>query len=294
MKLPRFNIVRSAFCTCLPKYNINPYLGRCTHGCIYCYAVKFPSFRGELKPRLDLKEKIEMMVANTKVKLPVMMSDSTDPYQPPEKKYEITRKCLEVLTEHNFPVLIVTKSNLVVRDIDLLKRTPSVVSVTITTPRKKLSRLLEPNAPSPEERFGALEEISGEGLPTVLRIDPIIPTLNSKLEDLELLVKRAAEAGVKQITASTMKPVKGFFKRFQKLVDEETYRKVYSAYSGGIWISGYKYLRKELRARILRNLKAIALSYGLEFATCREGIPDLNTTVCDGTAYCRSLIEKYM
>ena len=294
MRLPLFNVVKSAFCTCLPKYNINPYLGRCSHGCVYCYAVKFPSFRGPVKPRLNLKEKVREAVAGTKVKLPVMLSDCTDPYQPLEEKYEITRECLKVLAENGFPILIVTKSDLVTRDIDIFKRTPTVVSMSITTLREEISSLIEPNAPSPERRLKALEKIAKENIPTVLRIDPIIPTVNSDLEELENLVSAASRIGVKQVTASTMKPVRGFFKRFKERVDRETYRRVLEAYSDGLWIAGYKYLPVEKRALLLRRLRSITLNYGLEFATCREGIQNLNTNICDGTAYCRNLLNHYV
>jgi len=211
MKLPSFNVVKSAFCTCLPKYNINPYLGRCAHRCIYCYAVKFPSFRGPTVPRLKLKEEIGKMAEGTKIRLPVMLSDTTDPYQPLEKRYEITRRCLEVLAKHVFPLLIVTKSDLVTRDIDIFKQTSTVVSMTITTQREDVRRLIEPHAPPSNLRFTALQKIADEGIPTVVRIDPIIPTVNSDEKDLEAIVAQAAEIGVKQITASTMKPVRGFF-----------------------------------------------------------------------------------
>ena len=294
MRLPSFNIVKSAFCTCLPKYNLNTYLGRCTHRCIYCYAAKFPSFRGPVKPSFDLKEKIEKIVVNTKTKLPVMLSDSTDPYQPLERKHEITRKCLEVLAEHGFPILIATKSNFVIRDVDIFKRTPTVVSITITTPKKDVARLLEPNAPDPEERFDALKQLSEEGIPTVLRIDPIIPLLTSDLQDLEDLVYKASSIGVRQITASTMKPIRGFFKRFKERVDQLTFKRVYNAYSDGFWIAGYKYMKTEKRLQILESLRRVTLKYGLNFATCREGIKDLNTTLCDGITYCRVFLDRYM
>jgi len=130
MKLPSFNIVKSAFCTCPPKYNVNPYLGRCAHRCIYCYAVKFPSFRGPTVPRLELKKRIVKMAENTSPRLPVMFSDATDPYQPLEKKYEITRQCLEALADRGFPLLIVTKSDMVTRDIDIFQKTCTVVSIS--------------------------------------------------------------------------------------------------------------------------------------------------------------------
>jgi len=280
MKLPSFNVVKSAFCTCPPKYNVNPYLGRCAHQCIYCYAVKFPSFRGPTIPRLELKNKIVKMAENTNPHLPVMFSDATDPYQPLEKKYEITRRCLEVLTERNFPLLIVTKSDLVTRDIDLFQRTRTVVSMTITTSQRDIAKMIEPYAPPPQSRFSALKKIADEGIPTVVRIDPIIPGVNSDENDIKNIISKSAEIGVKQVTASTLKPVYGFFSSIKK--NPDLFEKIRRAYRDGEWISGYKYLNRKMRLGIIKRVREKALQHGLAFATCREGLPGLNTAICDG------------
>jgi len=290
MRLPSFNIAKSGFCTCLPKYNINPYLGRCAYQCIYCYAIKFPSFRGPTVPRLRLKEDIAKMAEGTKTRLPVMLSDTTDPYQPLEKEYEITRRCLEVLAKHGFPLLIVTKSDLVVRDIDIFKKTRTVVSMTITTLREETANLIEPYAPPPDQRFSALKEIGDNGIPIVVRIDPIVPTINSDEKDLEAIVSRAADIGAKQITASTMKIVRGFLPKL-RASNPELFERLGKVYADGEWISGYKYLKRDTRLEVLTNLRTRALKHKLEFATCREGIPQLSTTICDGTAFCRDLLS---
>jgi len=292
VKLPKFNVVREAFCTCLPKYNLNTYLGRCGHGCIYCYAVKFPSFRGPARPRLNLKERIRAMAGNTKVRLPVMLSDCTDPYQPLERRCRVTRTCVEALADYGFPLLIVTKSDLVVRDVDVFRRTPTVVSMTITTPNEETASFIEPGAPPPWRRFKALERVAGEGIPTVLRIDPIIPTLNSDMETIEELVEKAGEIGVRQVTASTLKPVRGFFQKLREL-NPSLYRRLREAYSDGEWRMGYKYLSREKRRTILSGVREVVLKNGMEFATCREGLPEMNTTICDGTSYCRNLLQRY-
>jgi DNA repair photolyase len=113
------------------------------------------------------------------------------------------------------------------------------------------------------------------------------------MEDLEVVVSRAAEIGVKQITASTMKPVSGFFSSLRK-GNPELFRRLIKIYSEGEWISGYKYLNRCRRLKILERLRAITLNYGLEFSTCREGFPHLSTTICDGTAFCRELLSRFM
>lgn len=293
MGLPVFNVSKTAFCTCPPKYNINPYLGKCRHNCLYCYAIKFPSFTGPAIPRLTLKGKIYEMVKKTKFRLPVMLSDSTDPYQPIEREYKVTRKCIEVLAERGFPLLIVTKSNLVVRDVDVFKKTPTVVSMTITTSREDIASIIEPNAPSPQLRFSALKELAEESIPTTVRIDPIIPSVNSDFSDLERIVSEASRIGVKQITASTMKIVRGLLSAVRN-VNPSLSSKLAELYKNGEWIGGYRYLNRDMRLRVLTTLKAIVQKYGLDYATCREGFPQLNTTICDGTAYCRETLKDYL
>jgi len=293
MKLPLFNSTQAAFCTCLPKYNLNTYLGRCGHQCVYCYAVKFPSFVGHVQPRLKLLEQIEGMARNTRVKLPVMLSDCTDPYQPLENEYKITRRCIEVLAKHGFPLLMVTKSNMVIRDVDVFKRTPTVVVMTITTPREEIAHLIEPYAPSPEKRLSALQKIAENGIPAVARIDPILPGVNDDLRHFESLVSSLVSVGVRQVTVATMKLVRGSFS-LMKQTHPQVWKKLTNEYTDGVWLAGYKYLHSEKRRKILERLRPIVLRHGLSFASCREGFPKLNTTLCDGTEYCRRLLSAHV
>jgi len=293
MKLPIFNGPRAAHCTCPSKYNINTYLGRCPHKCIYCYATKFPSFNGPPTPRLKILDQIESMVKNTKLKSPVMMSDCTDPYQPLEKQYKITRRCAEVLVQHRFPLLIVTKSDLVIRDLDLFKRTPTVVSMTITTLREDIAAFTEPYAPSPHRRVSALQRTVEQDITAVARIDPIIPTINDNERELEKLVSTLADIGVRQVTVATMKPVRGFFSTLEQM-NPKVCERLVEAYADGKWVAGYKYLREEKRWKIVEKLRLIVLRHGLDFSSCREGLPQLNTTICDGTAHCRETLNSYL
>ncbi|KYH41049.1 MAG: deoxyribodipyrimidine photolyase [Candidatus Bathyarchaeota archaeon B63] len=233
------------------------------------------------------------MIENTKVRLPVMLSDATDPYQPMERKYEVTRRCVEALAEAGFPLLIVTKSDLAVRDVDVFRRTRTVVSMTITTTRREIAEMIEPHAPPPKIRFSALKAISDEGIPTVVRIDPLIPSVNTDEDDIEAIISRSAEIGVKQITASTLKPVAGFFSALRSM-SPELHDKILRAYRSGEWISGYKYLDDEKRLRMIRMVREKALKHGLTFASCREGFPELNTSICDGSGYCREWLGRFM
>ena len=287
MQLSRFNTSAKGFCTCPPKYNLNTYLGRCGHDCIYCYATKFPNFNGLSKPRDELTERIEQMARDTKPKLPVMISDCTDPYQPLEMKHRITRKCVQTLAEYDFPLLIVTKSDLVTRDIDLFQKTLTVVSVTVTTPDEAIAKQIEPNAPAPEKRISTLQKILAAGIHAHARIDPIIPYVNDTSEHFETLVSTLAAIGIKQITISTLKPVRGFFTKIKQAFPEKR-EKLVKAFEDAQWITGYKYLTAEKRLAIISRLRPIVLKYNLQFATCREDLPKYNTATCDGTAYCRN------
>jgi DNA repair photolyase len=233
------------------------------------------------------------MAKNTKMKLPVMISDCTDPYQPLERDYKITRKCIETLTKYNFPILIVTKSDLVVRDIPFFKQASTVVSMSITTLNRDVTSFIEPCAPPPERRVSALQRLVEKGFTTIVRIDPLIPTLNDDEKNLERLVKVLADIGIKQVTTATMKPVKGFFQYLRSL-DLKLHDQLFRIYSQGEYIMGYKYLKKDLRWKIMQKIHSIVRKYGIEFACCREGFYQLNTTLCDGTKYCRESLEKYM
>jgi DNA repair photolyase len=233
------------------------------------------------------------MAKDTKPKLPVMISDCTDPYQPLEKKYAITRECIKTLSKHGFPVLIVTKSDLVLRDLDILKQANAVVSMTVTTLAEDIVNVIEPYAPSPSRRILALQKISENGIPAVARIDPIIPMINDDEKDFEKLVSALAAVGVKQVTISTVKPVRGFFSHLKQACPN-VYEKLNKIYSDGKWISGYKYLHDEKRLRLLERFRPIVLKHSMHFASCREGFKEYNTAACDGSAYCREALNHYL
>ncbi|HDM23680.1 radical SAM protein [archaeon] len=282
-KLPRFKSSKALYCTCPPKYSLNTYLGRCQHGCVYCYAVKFPSFIGPTLPRLDMLEKLERAVKKTFPILPVMLCDSTDPYQPIEKKFKVTRRVIETLAKHDFPMLVLTKSDLVTRDVDIYSSSIAVVGLTVTTIDDEVASRIEPNAPSPDYRIDALSKLSGAGVPTYARIDPIIPTVNDDEKMLEKLVKELIDAGVEHITVSTLKLVGDLDKLKILQPDEEKFQKIYRLYASSKPLYGYRYLPFMLRQHIVRKVRKIVLKYGASFASCRENLAYLNTGTCDGS-----------
>ena len=215
--------------------------------------------------------------------MPVSMSNSSDPYPPMEKDLKITRGSLALMKRYGFPVLILTKSDLVTRDIDILSSMPSVVSITITTMDENLAKKLEPMAPLPEKRLRAVERLKSSGIQVAVRIDPIIPGMNDGEEDLESLVKELANMGVNQIISSTYKAKPDNFKRVIGVFKDrrEELRRIY--YEKGEVVRGIRYAPQELRYRILKNLRDIATSHSIPFSVCREGL-DLNTAkTCDAS-----------
>jgi len=162
-------------------YAINPYVG-CQHGCSYCYARFMRRFTGHKEPWgefVDVKINApDLLQQEIDRKLPgrVWISGVCDPYQPLEARYEVTRKCLEILVEHDWPVTIETKSALVLRDTRLLKETSKIeVGLTVTTGDEGVRQLFEPNAPSISERIRALEDLRLAGIRTYAMIAPMLP-----------------------------------------------------------------------------------------------------------------------
>ncbi|MDI6603504.1 MAG: radical SAM protein, partial [Patescibacteria group bacterium] len=185
------------------RYNLNPYRG-CQFACNYCDAITekylvhkdYKDFSRIIYVKKNAPEVLEKEVKKVKPDV-VAMSGVTDPYQPAERKYELTRKILEILAKHKFPVHIITKSDLVLRDIDLLRKiadeTWCTVSLTIVTFNHELLPLLEPFAPSPEKRLNAIKKLNEEGIQAGVDFTPIVPYLLDKEKDIEEVIKRASE-----------------------------------------------------------------------------------------------------
>ncbi len=186
--------------------SINPYRG-CEHGCIYCYARPTHEFLG-MSPGLDFESKIvvkydaaNLLRATLSKKSwkpePIVMSGVTDPYQPVERKLEITRGCLEVLAEANHPTGIITKNFLVTRDTDFLQKLAKVnavrVAISITTFDRELARLMEPRTSSPDRRMQAVKILSDHGIPVRVMVAPVIPGLTD--HEMVPILDASAEAG---------------------------------------------------------------------------------------------------
>ncbi|MGQ4275291.1 PA0069 family radical SAM protein [Terrihabitans sp. B22-R8] len=186
--------------------SINPYRG-CEHGCVYCFARPTHSYLG-LSPGLDFESKLtvkpnaaellEKELAKPDYEVRTMaLGTNTDPYQPIERHYRVTRGVIEVLARTRHPVGIVTKSSLVTRDIDLLAPMAAEglarVAISITTLDPKLARDLEPRAPTPSKRLETVRKLSEAGIPVTVMVAPIIPALND--EEIERVLDAARAAG---------------------------------------------------------------------------------------------------
>ncbi|HOA83861.1 MAG TPA: radical SAM protein [Thermodesulfovibrio thiophilus] len=278
MYIRSFDPWKNKLCTCPSKFSLNPYTG-CAHGCLYCYASsyikEFFNCRAKQKLIESLQKEIKKISANSLISL----CNTSDPYPPIEKKFELTRQCLKIFKEHEMRILIITKSDMVCRDVDLLKDMRSCVTITVTT--LKHYKQLEPNAPSSYERFRALEKLSKD-LPTGLRLDPIIPFINEY--EIESILKLARESGVKHVTASTFKPRWDNWKKLKLAYPEFASSLNILYYKNGQKIGNSRYLSTDLRKKIIFKVKQICDSFSFTFSSCREGFPELNTSSsCDAS-----------
>jgi len=188
--------------------SINPYRG-CEHGCIYCFARPTHAFLG-LSPGLDFETKLfaktnaaqtlerELAEPGYEVST-IAIGTNTDPYQPIERRYRIMRGILEVLSATNHPVGIVTKSALVLRDLDILtsmaKRDLVKVAVSVTTLNRRLAHAMEPRASTPDKRIETLQRLVGSGVPASVMVAPVIPGLTDM--EMERILERASSVGIK-------------------------------------------------------------------------------------------------
>ncbi|MDD3800051.1 MAG: PA0069 family radical SAM protein [Novosphingobium sp.] len=188
--------------------SVNAYRG-CEHGCIYCYARPTHAYH-DLSPGLDFETRLfakpqaaellrETFAKRTYRPAPIAMGTNTDPYQPIEGRYRITRAVLELCLECRHPVTITTKSDRVLRDIDLLaelaRHRLAAVSLSVTSLDPRLSRLLEPRAAAPAKRLAALGRLAEAGVPTNVSIAPVIPAVTDMF--IETILVEAGKLGVR-------------------------------------------------------------------------------------------------
>ncbi len=198
------------------KQSINPYRG-CEHGCIYCFARPSHAYLG-LSPGLDFETRLivkpdapDLLEAALRMPgyrpSPLALGSNTDPYQPIEARYRLTRRCLEVLARFGHPVGVITKSARVTDDVACLQRLAAerlvVVCISVTTLDPALARVLEPRAARPERRLDAIRRLRTAGVPVAVLASPMIPGLND--HELEAILTAAAAAGAQSAATSLIR-----------------------------------------------------------------------------------------
>jgi len=204
-------------------YSLNPYRG-CQHGCKYCYVPNVLRIsRDNWGNFVEVKTNIPNILSKelrTKKQGMVGISTVTDPYQPVEKKYKLTRYCLEQLRRYDFPVNIQTKSDLVTRDIDLISKFTNIeVMFSIGTINDSERKILEPHSASIQKRLNAMKEISDIGIKTSVFFGPIYPTI--KPEDLEEIVNKFVENGSTEIMLDKLNLKPGIKQNVEKAMKSD-------------------------------------------------------------------------
>lgn len=186
-----------------PQNGMNLYRG-CTHGCIYCDS-RSKCYRmnhdfEDIEVKLKADELLEHTLRRKRTKGMIMAGALTDPYVPIEEELQITRRCLNQIERFDFGLAIQTKSNLIMRDIDILdkinRKTKCVVGITMTTYDEELCKKLEPNVCTTKERFSVLLALKERGIPTIVWMNPILPFINDDMDNIKGIMKYCIDAGV--------------------------------------------------------------------------------------------------
>ena len=185
------------------SYNMNLYRG-CSHGCIYCDTRSECYCVGDIS-RISIKSNaLELLHQELKSRKrgTIGTGSMNDPYMEVEKEEEIVRAALKVIAAHKYPVHIITKSNLVMRDADIIQEISSIyaaVSLTITTADDQMAKRIEPNAPSTSKRFEAMKELSKKGIYTGVTLMPLLPYINDSVANVTTLLQWAADSGASYV-----------------------------------------------------------------------------------------------
>src|SRR5579872_7541426 len=266
--LNRCNVPRMPF-----SWTITPYRG-CEFACKYCYARYTHEFM-ELSEGVDFEQKIfikqhaadllRQELRHVKAGEDIAIGTATDPYQPAERRFEVTRAILEELARHRgLEIGIVTKSNLVLRDVEVFQQVAKnnrlFVNITITTLNVDLARLLEPRAPRPDLRLEAMRKLNQAGIAAGVICAPVLPGITDSPRDLEALVRATAQAGGKHVYANPLflKPCSAAVflpfleKEFPQLV--ESYRQRYKDRA---------FLSSSYRKRLSQLMKRLRQKHGI-------------------------------
>ena len=254
------------------KWSLNPYKG-CAHACSYCYARAYHAFlnlpASAFESRLFVKTNLPC-VLRSELRRPswkgeaVAIGTATDPYQPLEAQYRVTRGCLEAMADLDNPGSITTKGTLVTRDIDVLadlaSRADFVVNISLVSLDRDLLQRLEPGAPSPTSRLRAVEKLSSAGVPVSLFLSPVLPGITDQPSQIEELVRAAAEHGARDVWGGALRLAPGVREHFLAILGElfpalsQDYQRLFAL--GAYTPTGYQ-LRIESRVQAARRQHGI-------------------------------------
>src|SRR5467141_4082300 len=266
------------------EWTINPYRG-CEFACKYCYARYTHEYMeldgGEFEKKIYVKKDAAALLAQdvsrkysyaseeSRVERPdhIAIGTATDPYQPAEREYGVTRACLEELAKREgLSVSIITKSNQIVRDIDLLKviatKSALTVNITVTTLKPRLARLLEPRAPRPDLRLAAVKELREAGLAVGVSASPLIPGITDRDGDLEAVAEAAKEVGAEWFWSGVLFLMPASAKQFLPFI-EEKFPRLAKQYRE--WYTKNGYAREAYRKKVSERVTRIRQKFG--FAT---------------------------
>ncbi len=237
-------------------YALNPYVG-CQHDCLYCYApyvTKRP--RTEWKTvlaRTDLPQALAKEIRGKKGT--IGLGTVTDPYQEAERHLLITRRCLMEIVPHGLSVSVLTKSDLILRDLDLYKELKGEVGITVTSVNDDISRMLEPGAPLPGRRVEALRKMTDEGLNAYALIGPLLPLLTEK--DIDQMVETLSSTGIKWVMLDRFRPRPGMFDDIARRKDgAEVAEKLENAHRAEDYHGLESLLRRKFSEKGLRCVNA--------------------------------------
>jgi len=270
-------------CLCYTIFRLDPYIG-CRHDCVYCYTKFFPSLRPSvIGVRRDLPKvfsRIVLELSRRGIPVPVFrLSELTDGFQPIERKLRLSYQLMQTCLRYEVPLIISTKSDMIAESpwIDVIKelvdRKLAYVQYTLTLLDDEDAKILEPFAPLPSRRMRAMEILRDEGVPLVLRFQPIIPYVSTDIDYIEEYVETAESLGVRHIIGEFLRihswRVLNELKRLHRKD-----RDFYKLFNRGFWINyplaSCKHPPRAFRKRVYENINYICSRHGIKFSTCRE------------------------
>ena len=255
------------------RWTVNPYRG-CEFGCKYCYARYTHEYMeidgGDFESKIYVKKDSGPLAARDLSSEAIWgehiaIGTATDPYQPAEREFGATRAILEKMAEREgLSLSITTKSNQVVRDIDILKRIAErssiTIHVTVTTLRTRLARMIEPRAPRPDLRLEAVRKLREAGIDAGVNIMPILPGITDREADLDALIGAAREAGAQWVAASVVFLMPASWKTFMAFL-EAKFPRLAAQYRE--WYRGYGYAPENYRKEIAARVEGLRRKHGI-------------------------------